>query len=445
MESPQYDESHRAGRPLGDATKLLRAFSSGEKAVLDKLFSLLYEPLRKHAKYVERPGVSLTKTALLNEVYIEFITKLTPAGLVRTAHSKLSKQLHNCDGQSSGIVKEAFTRLAKTVDGLSYEEAAVILREADVTLALGLGGDEGEARLAREAFSTVEERLKEPPRLKAQDHEHLLTPAGLVREAYSNLFKQLDDYGNRNSAIVNEAFRELADTVEELSYEGAAVMLRGAKVKLVDRLAGDEGGGRHKALAERALSNLEEKLRAPPLLMARDRDHFCNLALRMMTLRRIDHWRHKTPRISDVQDTTGDDGHAPNQPTGDNSPTKPAPSAAASDGGAHYQPRGDRSRHRAKARRRPIPGIDVYEMDPAGSDDPADLAVVSDVIEMLRAKDPKAAEVFCLKFFSETSDETVAEEVGGLSDRQVRRLYSRACDFLATKLNWSGVARSEAQ
>ena len=57
-------------------TELLRAWSSGDEAALDRLVPLIYEELHRIARrYLdrERPGHSLQTTALINEAYLRLV------------------------------------------------------------------------------------------------------------------------------------------------------------------------------------------------------------------------------------------------------------------------------------------------------------------------------------------------------------------------------------
>jgi RNA polymerase sigma factor (TIGR02999 family) len=59
-----------------EVTQLLRAWSGGDEAALDKLTPLVYEELHRAAhRYMaqERPGHTLQTTALVNEVYLRLV------------------------------------------------------------------------------------------------------------------------------------------------------------------------------------------------------------------------------------------------------------------------------------------------------------------------------------------------------------------------------------
>jgi RNA polymerase sigma factor (TIGR02999 family) len=59
-----------------DVSTLLRAWSDGELNALDKLTPIVYDELRRRARYYlhrERPGHSLQATALVNEAYLRLV------------------------------------------------------------------------------------------------------------------------------------------------------------------------------------------------------------------------------------------------------------------------------------------------------------------------------------------------------------------------------------
>jgi len=67
----------QSGEPdVGDVSKLLRAWSDGDKSALEKLTPIVYDELhrlaRRHMKR-ERPGHSLQTTALVNEAYMRLV------------------------------------------------------------------------------------------------------------------------------------------------------------------------------------------------------------------------------------------------------------------------------------------------------------------------------------------------------------------------------------
>src|ERR1700737_1955750 len=59
-----------------EVTGLLKAWSSGDRAALDRLTPIIYDELRRMARrYMrkERAGATLQTTALVNEVYLRLV------------------------------------------------------------------------------------------------------------------------------------------------------------------------------------------------------------------------------------------------------------------------------------------------------------------------------------------------------------------------------------
>ena len=62
--------------PTHEVTRLLVAWSNGDRAALDRLMPLVYEELRRLARHYmsrERPGHTLQSTALVNEAYLRLV------------------------------------------------------------------------------------------------------------------------------------------------------------------------------------------------------------------------------------------------------------------------------------------------------------------------------------------------------------------------------------
>lgn len=60
----------------GEVTRLLQTWSRGDREALDRLFPLVYEELRKLARYQlgrERPHHTLSATALVHEAYLRLV------------------------------------------------------------------------------------------------------------------------------------------------------------------------------------------------------------------------------------------------------------------------------------------------------------------------------------------------------------------------------------
>src|SRR5208283_529925 len=71
----QHDKEGQTS-PCGEVSLLLRAWSDGDRAALDRLTPIVYDELRRLARrYMqrERPGHSLQATALVNEAYTRLV------------------------------------------------------------------------------------------------------------------------------------------------------------------------------------------------------------------------------------------------------------------------------------------------------------------------------------------------------------------------------------
>ena len=69
-------ENTRHPVPAGEVTQLLRQWSAGDAAALEKLLPLVYDELRRRAgAYLrqERPGHTLQPTALVHEAYLKLV------------------------------------------------------------------------------------------------------------------------------------------------------------------------------------------------------------------------------------------------------------------------------------------------------------------------------------------------------------------------------------
>ena len=69
-------ERPESAAPAGEVTRLLRAWSAGDAAALEKLLPLVYDELRRRAgAYLrqERPGHTLQPTALVHEAYLKLV------------------------------------------------------------------------------------------------------------------------------------------------------------------------------------------------------------------------------------------------------------------------------------------------------------------------------------------------------------------------------------
>lgn len=66
----------KTGRHVGEVSQLLRAWSEGDQAALERLTPMVYDELHRLARgYMrrERPGHSLQATALVNEAYLRLV------------------------------------------------------------------------------------------------------------------------------------------------------------------------------------------------------------------------------------------------------------------------------------------------------------------------------------------------------------------------------------
>jgi RNA polymerase sigma-70 factor, ECF subfamily len=64
------------GTPVHEVSGLLQAWSAGDQAALDQLAPMVYDELRRLARYYlkkERPDHSLQATALVNEAYLRLV------------------------------------------------------------------------------------------------------------------------------------------------------------------------------------------------------------------------------------------------------------------------------------------------------------------------------------------------------------------------------------
>ncbi len=77
MEKPTVPRENEAKTPpTGEVSGLLRAWSDGDRAALDRLTPIVYYELRRLARHYmrrERPGHSLQTTALVNEAYMRLV------------------------------------------------------------------------------------------------------------------------------------------------------------------------------------------------------------------------------------------------------------------------------------------------------------------------------------------------------------------------------------
>lgn len=68
-----------------DVTRLLQAHQDGNKSVLDELFPLVYDELRRmaaHCLSAERAEHTLQATALVHEAYLRLAGRIPPSGRI---------------------------------------------------------------------------------------------------------------------------------------------------------------------------------------------------------------------------------------------------------------------------------------------------------------------------------------------------------------------------
>ena len=84
--TPHFGMTDRAadtggGRPKGEITQLLRAWSAGDQEAMARLIPLVYEELHRMAGMqmrLERRDHTLQPTALVNELYLKFADRQSP-------------------------------------------------------------------------------------------------------------------------------------------------------------------------------------------------------------------------------------------------------------------------------------------------------------------------------------------------------------------------------
>ncbi len=77
-----------AGSSSSEVSQLLQAWNDGDESALDKLMPIVYDELRRMARYYmarEAPGHTLQTTALVNEAYLR---------LVDASHTNFQNRIH---------------------------------------------------------------------------------------------------------------------------------------------------------------------------------------------------------------------------------------------------------------------------------------------------------------------------------------------------------------
>jgi len=135
-----------------EVTGLLKAWSTGDQAALERLASVVYEELRRMARrYMknERPGNTLQTTALVNEVYLRLVDVKNVDWQHRAQFFAISAQM-----MRRVLVDAARARGSRKRGGgafkVNIDETAVMTPEPDASI---MALDE-----ALEAFSRVAPR-----------------------------------------------------------------------------------------------------------------------------------------------------------------------------------------------------------------------------------------------------------------------------------------------
>lgn len=121
--------------PAGEVSLLLRAWSEGDRGALDQLAPIVYQELRRLARYYmrqERPGHSLQTTALVNEAYLRLVDYKRMQWQNRAHFFAVSAQ-----AMRRILVDHARRHNAKRGKGIEHvalEETAVVGRESEADL-----------------------------------------------------------------------------------------------------------------------------------------------------------------------------------------------------------------------------------------------------------------------------------------------------------------------
>jgi len=115
-------------RSVHEITRLLQAWSEGDKSALERLVPLVYEELHRLARHYmahERPGHTLQTSALLNEAYLRLVDSAQPSWQNRAHFFAVSAQ-----AMRRILVDWARSRQAQKRGGearpLELEEALVV-------------------------------------------------------------------------------------------------------------------------------------------------------------------------------------------------------------------------------------------------------------------------------------------------------------------------------
>ncbi len=130
-------QQHSEEASAADVSRLLLAWSEGDRVALDKLTSIVYDELRRLARRHmrgERPGHSLQTTALVNEAYMRLVDYKRMQWQNRAHFFAVSAQL-----MRRILVEHARRHNLKRGGGVqhvSLEQAAVIDHQAEDLVAL---------------------------------------------------------------------------------------------------------------------------------------------------------------------------------------------------------------------------------------------------------------------------------------------------------------------
>ena len=149
-----------ATTPVGEVSRLLRAWSDGDQGALERLTPIVYEELhglaRRYLKR-ERPGQSLQTTALVNEAYIRLVDYKRMQWQNRAHFFAVSAQV-----MRRILVERARRRNLKRGGGMphvSLDEAAVVGGGRDADLAALDDAMNALARLDARKVQVVELRF----------------------------------------------------------------------------------------------------------------------------------------------------------------------------------------------------------------------------------------------------------------------------------------------
>src|SRR5437667_592990 len=144
----------------GEVSKLLRAWTDGDRGALDRLTPIVYDELHRLAqRYMkrERPGHSLQTTALVNEAYMRLVDYKRMQWQNRAHFFAVSAQL-----MRRILVEHARRHNLKRGGGVqhvSLEEAAVVGGDEDVDLLALDDAMNGLARIVPRKVQVVEMRF----------------------------------------------------------------------------------------------------------------------------------------------------------------------------------------------------------------------------------------------------------------------------------------------